>query len=376
MDRINAVTTNMTIPRRTALKILTASFALPALSASAADDVEWLAETQRPPADFPRDDAGRLEPLLVAPDGSPVRTLDEWTRRRAELRERWLKFLGPMPEERPEVSLEVLEEDRPEGCVRQLVRYEGEPGIPVEGYLLRPDRELPGGKWPGVVGLHQTTKASIDEIAGVSGPGAMQIGLKLCRRGFVVFCPRCFLWQSVDDYRQAVARFKERHPDTLGMHKMLYDARRGVDVLASLPEVDADRIGAAGHSLGGKETLYLAAFDERVKAAVASEGGLAFRSTNWDAPWYLGEAVRAADFPLNHHQLLALIAPRPFLILAGESGPGAADGDRNWPLLEAALPVYRLHGDPPRLAMFNHRQGHAIPPEAFERMGEWLECYL
>ncbi len=107
---------------------------------------------------------------------------------------------------------------------------------------------------------------------------------------------------------------------SLGMAKMLYDAMRTVDVLESLPEVDRNRIGAVGHSLGTKETLYLAALDERVKVAVASEGGIGFRSTNWDAPWYLGEAIRDEQFPLNHHQLLALIAPRPILILGGESG--------------------------------------------------------
>jgi len=118
----------------------------------------------------------------------------------------------------------------------------------------------------------------------VKEPESQQLGLKLARRGFVVFCPRCFLWQGMSEYRQAVEEFARRHPKTLGMHKMLYDAIRGVDVLVSLPEVDQNRIGAVGHSLGAKETLYLAAFDERIKAAVASEGGLGFRSTNWDAP--------------------------------------------------------------------------------------------
>ena len=57
------------------------------------------------------------------------------------------------------------------------------------------------------------------------------------------------------------------------MAKMLYDAMRAVDVLESLPYVDKQRLASVGHSLGAKETLYLAAFDERIKAAVASEGG-------------------------------------------------------------------------------------------------------
>jgi hypothetical protein len=109
---------------------------------------------------------------------------------------------------------------------------------------------------------------------------------------------------------------------------------------------------------------------------VASEGGTTFRSTNWDAPWYLGPQIRDEKFPLNHHQLLGLIAPRPFLILGGESGPGCADGDRSWPLLEAALPAWKLYGGPTRLGLLNHREGHSISPGSYRRIEQWLEAYL
>ena len=64
------------------------------------------------------------------------------------------------------------------------------------------------------------------------------------------------------------------------------------------------------------------------------------------------------------------------MILGGESGSGAADGDRSWPLLEAALPAWRLYGEPTRLGLLNHRQGHSISPESFERMAEWLATHL
>lgn len=351
-----------------------AGLALPQISfGREKQDVAWLADVQQPPQKLAPDDPGFFEPLLIADDQSPVRTLDHWRQRRDVLRQRWLEMLGPMPE-RPPVELTVISEDRPEGCLRQLVRYESETGLPVEGYLLRPE-PLGQGKRAGLVALHQTSDDSIDEVAGVSGPAAQALGLKLAQQGFVVFCPRCFLWQDAPSYAEAVDQFRQRHPATLGMRKMLNDAQRGVDVLASLSEVDPSRIGATGHSLGAKEALYLAAFDERVQAAVASEGGIGLKFTNWNAPWYLGPAIEAADFKLNHHQLLALIAPRPFLILAGEP-PSGADGDRTWPFVEAALPVYRLYGEPARLGLYNHRQGHAIPPAAFERMSQWLTTYL
>lgn len=341
------------------------------------NDVSWLGEVTKAPANPPRMGIGKLAPLLVDGSGQAITTREGWVRQRVKVRDEWQKFLGPMPEPRPAVKLETLKAEIVDGVERTLVRYEGEPGLFVEGYLLKllanNNETLPR---PGIVALHQTTNASIDEVAGVSGPESMQVGWKLAKRGFVVFCPRCYLWQSVKNYTDAVEKHRERHPRSLGMSKMLYDAMRGVDVLVSLADVDAKRIGAVGHSLGAKEALYLAAFDERIKAAVASEGGTGFRSTNWDAPWYLGPAIRDENFPLNHHQLLALIAPRPFLILGGETGGGAADGDRSWPLLEEALPVWHLYGEPARLGLLNHRQGHSISPESFTKMAEWLETYV
>ena len=341
------------------------------------NNVPWLEDVRKAPANPSRESIGKLAPLLVDDSGRAITTREGWEQQRKQIRDEWRKFLGPMPESRPAVKLEVLKTETLDAVERQLVRYEGEPGLFVEGYLLRPTAaNNSGAKRAGIVALHQTTNASIDEVAGVSGPDSMQIGLKLAKRGFIVFCPRCFLWQNAKDLNDAVAKHRERHPKSLGMAKMLYDAVRGVDVLESLPDVDAKRIGAVGHSLGAKEALYLAAFDDRIKAAVASEGGIGFRSTNWDAPWYLGPAIRNENFSLNHHQLLALIAPRPFLVLGGEAGGGAADGDRSWPLLEAALPVWRLCGEPIRLGLLNHRQGHSISKESFEKIAEWLETYL
>jgi hypothetical protein len=191
-----------------------------------------------------------------------------------------------------------------------------------------------------------------------------------------VLCPRCFLWQDATSLNDAVALHRKRHPQTMGMAKMLYDAERAVDLLLAQPDVDPQRIGAYGHSLGAKETLYLAAFDDRIQAAVASEGGIGFESTNWEAPWYLGPAIKEPGFARNHHELIALIAPRPFLVLGGESGRGAADGDRSWPYLAAALPVYRVFGEPARLGLLNHGRGHLLDLEMQGKLAEWLEASL
>ena len=335
-------------------------------------DVPWLREIQTPPAKLPAN-APKLSNLLVDDQGAEIKTLEGWKKRRQELREWWLEFLGPMPAQRKAApQLEVVEEDRIDGVLRQLVKYEVEPGIATEAYLCLPEKLE--GKVPGLAAFHSTVDHSIRQPAGIEGAPEKAFGLRYAKQGKVVFCPRNYLWPET---RRIVAggeaeKYLARVKGSKGMAKMLYDALVAVDILASLPQVDADRIGSVGHSLGAKEVLYLAAFDERVKATVSSEGGIGTRFSNWEAAWYLGPSIHEPTFTHEHHELLALIAPRPFLLIGGES----ADGDRGWPFIEAALSVYRLYGDPSRIGQYNHRQGHAVPPQAQLRIDEWLGEYL
>lgn len=57
--------------------------------------------------------------------------------------------------------------------------------------------------------------------------------------------------------------------------------RRGLTFLEQQPEVDPDRLGVYGHSMGGNLTVYVAGSDDRVKAAAPSAGGSGFRTRPW-----------------------------------------------------------------------------------------------
>jgi dienelactone hydrolase len=339
--------------------------------AKPAKEVPWLAEVQRPPDKLPAD-APQLGWLDIDIDHKPLNTPEIWQLHRRMIRDNWTQFVGLWDPPRRPIYYQFLETDRVGNLSRRLISYQTEPGVTVEAYLIMPRQVVE--RLPAVVVFHSTVDYTIRQGAGLEGPPEAAWGLRLAERGFVVLCPRCFLWDDgpgvhgPQQYAERVSRHRLKHPMANGMGKMLYDARRAVDLLASLQEVDAARIGAAGHSLGAKETLYLAALDERIKAAVASEGGIGVRFSNWEAPWYLGSLPAGHD----HHELLALAAPRPLLVIGGES----ADGDRSWPYIDAALPYYRFYGGAPRLGLFNHRQGHTIPPFALTRTLEWLQTYL
>ena len=311
-----------------------------------------------------------LPPLLMDPGGKPIKSIGQWEKQRALIKKRWLGYLGALPPNPEAPVLKVLSEDRPDGMVRQHVEYEGEPGIKVRGYLIRPGRIHE--PLPGVVAMHSTSDNQMLGIAGIEQGRIVPFGYRLARQGFVVFCPQCFLWHDRGDrtYEQQTRRFMQRHPGSKGMAKMLFDARRAVDVLVSLDVVDSSRIGCLGHSLGAKEALYLGAFDERVKVIVSNEGGIGINMSNWNDIWYLGKEIEA--FGHKHHEVLALAAPRPFLLIGGDS----ADGEQSRPYIDAVKPVYGLYNKAEDLELRNHGQGHSAIPITEEWTYGWMREYL
>jgi dienelactone hydrolase len=316
----------------------------------------------------------------TAPDSGAT-----WAPTRSALERRWRELMGPFPQRVPLAPRELAREELADHT-RVHLRFTADgsrgPDSEPEAYLLLPRTT---GKHPGAVVLHQTTDETIRQAAGLSGREAMHLGLHLVRRGFVCIVPRNFLWCSPGTgYQQLTESILAREwPDPTdpaprrwrtGMAKMTWDAIRATDYLVSRPEVDAGRILSIGHSLGGKEVLYHAAFDPRIRAAVSCEGGIGLRFSNWDAVWYLGKQINAPEFKHDHQELLSLVAPRAFLLIGGES----ADGAKSWPFIEAALPVWRAHGAEERVGLLRHPAGHDFPhpgPDR-ERVWAWIDHQL
>ena len=315
-----------------------------------------------------------FEPL-PALDGTE--SLDKWERRGRELREAWESVLGPMPQRVPLHAEVVSTEEQPDHR-RIRLRYNVDAKTRTEAYLLLPNE--PGGingpasRRAAMVCLHPTTPATIRTAVGLEGREAIHYALHLVRRGYVTIAPRNFLWEVPGQTWQQAAERVIKDGWRTGMARMVFDAIRATDVLLERPEVDPKRIGTIGHSLGGKEALYHAAFDERIVAAISCEGGVGLKLSNWDADWYLGKQIVAPKFVRDNHEVMALIAPRSLLVIGGES----ADGAQSWPFIEACLPVWRLYGAPERLGLLRHEHGHNFPPPGDERelVWEWLDAQM
>lgn len=311
-----------------------------------------------------------------APAPQPITASDvkSWETRRAEIRIAWEQILGPMPQRVP-LDVEIVSREQLDDHSRLLLRYHNDAALTNDAYLLIPDHLPAGERRPGVVCLHPTSKTHIKDPVGLANREAVHHALHLVRRGYVCIAPRNYLWAVKGrGWKQAAADVIEQGPYTTGMAKMLFDAMRAVDVLIERPEVDAKRIGAIGHSLGAKEALYLAAFDDRIAASISCEGGVGLPLSNWDADHYLGAQIRSPDFQRDNHQLLALIAPRAILIIGGES----ADGAQSWPYIEAALPIFRLHDSEARLGLLRHAEKHNFPSPGPQRdlVYRWFDHWL
>lgn len=316
---------------------------------------------------------------LGAGESEEQRTREEWEKRRPEIISKWIRLLGTHASYRskadpvPEVRFEILEEETVESIRRILIRYTTEPGQKVEAYLLIP-QSVEKTKRPGVVVFHTTSPHAHRQPAGISGEKEKAFGWNFAKKGFITLSPKNFIWPESGNFDRKLAEdYLKRNPNSKGISRMLLDAQCAVDLLYGLEEVDRERIFCIGHSLGAKETLYLAAFDERIRGAISSEGGIGIEHSNWEAPWYLGASAKEEDFPGNHRELLALVAPRPFLLIGGGRENGGSDGIESEDYIRSARKIYELYDRGEKIEFFLHKKGHSLPVEAEEKILRWVE---
>jgi len=322
--------------------------------------------------DWVRDDDGTIR---------PIRDPADWSRRRSEILGNVQQVMGELParDTAPPLATEVLEETTlPDGVVRRKIRYATEADDRVTAYLFLPPA-VGDGPRPAVLCLHQTTGIGKDEPAGLGGLPNLHSALELARRGFVTLAPD---YPSFGEhpYDFAASRWAS------GSLKAVWDNIRAVDLLQGLPEVAGDRIGVIGHSLGGHNAIFTAAFDERLKAVVSSCGFTRFhryyggKLAGFTSPRYMPRI--ATDYgndpdrvPFDFPELVAAIAPRAFFA----SGPLHDDNFDCTGVKEslaAAAPVYALLGATGRLRGMHPDCGHDFPPAARAAAYRFLEREL
>jgi hypothetical protein len=294
---------------------------------------------------------------------------------RAALLRKWSGILGQMNTLAPAPAVRHIATHREPTFTGKLMYLQVEPDYWEKIYVMIPadaDRARP---LPVViVPFYDVDTAAGKAMGGrrTTPLGTRSYGYHAVQHGMAAIAIRWFGESYGENSAEAVANLKTRHPRATGLGKWVWDAQRLLAYIATQPEFDMMRIGMIGHSLGGKMTLYAAAMDDRIKVAVASEPGIGLSFSNYDDFWYLGEELGTMPAGTDHHELLALIAPRPFLLIGGDS----SDSDKSWYYINAAQGVYESLGYSKQIGYLNHRQGHSPTPESIRLAMQWLGHFL
>ncbi|WP_397568616.1 alpha/beta hydrolase family protein [Schlesneria sp. T3-172] len=316
----------------------------------------------------------------IAPDGAshPIQTPQDWDARRRQIQAQFELAAGPLPGPDFRVPLDVqIQETTQLGTVTRIkLTYQSDPFDRVPAYLF-----LPGNgateKSPAMLCLHQTFRGGKDEPGGVDGSPSLNYALELARRGYVTLAPD---YPSFGEHRY---EFGKQSPYDSGTMKAIWDNIRAVDLLESRPEVDRQRIGTIGHSLGGHNSLFTALFEPRLQVVVTSCGFCRFHKDDvpsWTGPNYM--PLIASKFgndpnqvPFDFPELIAAIAPRACFVSAAENDDDFdANGVRE--TIEFARPIFELHQVADQLVAIYPPTEHSFPDSARRSAYEFIDQVL
>ncbi|MFG6098046.1 acetylxylan esterase [Leptothoe sp. ISB3NOV94-8A] len=198
-------------------------------------------------------------------------------------RTHFLSLLGEMPS-KSELNLKVFEEVDCGAFVRQKIGYSSEAGETISAFLCIPKNI--SASLPAIYCFHQHAanwSLGKSEVVGLAGSPDQVYAKELAERGYITLAPDAICFEeradTIDPVRYHAQQLHSRlmRGQTL-LGKVLFDISAGIDLLQSLSQVDATRIGFIGHSYGGRTALFAPAFDRRIKVSVSNCGSTKFKT--------------------------------------------------------------------------------------------------
>jgi dienelactone hydrolase len=306
-----------------------------------------------------------------------ARSKQEAEARRPALRRSLERSLGyrqfPWPPQPRPQSSGVLEGA---GYRIEKLVYETLPGVRVAAHLYLPDKF--DGRAPGI--LFYTGHWWADSK---SRPDFQAFSINMARLGFVVLA-----FDAFGQGERGISNRDHRRTSALlaGISQQgfaEYETQCALAVLLARPEVDPRRIGITGASGGGYNTWITAALDDRIAAAAPVVGTSEFyeqihvcRPLDWyhahEHCHFVPGLIRYA----NNHELLAMAAPKPVLIVA-------ASVDQSFPIAGVrevyrhGASLYHSFGAPEKIALYeDETAGHGYQQKKREAVYGWFLRWL
>jgi dienelactone hydrolase len=290
------------------------------------------------------------------------------------------RLLGKLPSRRRPISGTKRSEVERDGYILETWDLDLNGIEKVPAYLARP--KVSDGRAPAILFNHSHGGGyKIGKEEFVNGRSYLQpvpYAKELTDLGYVALCIDAWVFGE-RSHTPENDMFKAMlwHGQVLwGM--MVYDSLRALDFLAARPDVDPERLGTLGISMGSTMAWYLAALDERLKVTVDIccltdfDTLLAKKNLSLHGLYYYVPDL------LNHFttaQINALIAPRAHLGLAGRLDPlTPAEG---LDIIERELDqVYARMGHPERWKLLRYDVAHMETAEGRQEIIKFLKRFL
>lgn len=311
----------------------------------------------------------------------------------ASTRSRFLKII-----DRPRVPLnpELHPGRTSQGLTVTQFTFAADADERVPGIIVRSEKAA--GRRPAIIALHGT---------GDSKEGMLDVVAALAMRGFlaVAIDGRYHGERTKAGYDEAIFRAYKTGKEHPFYYDTVWDVMRLIDYLETRDDVDPKRIGLIGVSKGGIETYLAAGADPRIAVAVPCIGVQSFRwaleNNAWQArvgtiQFAVESAARSDRAALNAQfvrtfydrvvpgiysefdgpAMLALIAPRPLMVINGDSDsltpiPGVMLA------ANSASEAYAKAGAKDKFVLkVQKNTGHAVNGDSMRAAIDWFVAWL
>jgi cephalosporin-C deacetylase-like acetyl esterase len=341
---------------------------------------DWLMRSGELPPDFSQMKSipNLPEPLVLSKNGvdQPISTLAQWEEKRRWIKEQYQQWISGRFPPAPKRFKTTILADRTEGGTRiQLIRINFGPD---DKAMMTIELMIPAGKGPMPVYMTQWTHRDWALLA--------------VRRGYI----GCVY--AAADIKDDTEAYMALYPDYdfSMLMRRAWGASRVVDYLYTRQEVNKKQIAISGHSRNGKQSLWAAAFDERITAVISSSSG-----TGGDSPWRYGDPQYASEtidlvtaynghwfhprlrfffghedrLPIDQNLLGALIAPRALLyhysIVERGINPWANEQNYN-----SVKKVYNFMHVPENIGVLTRMGEHAVAARDVEKSIDFLDVHF
>lgn len=308
-----------------------------------------------------------------------VRTLDEWNQRKGPARQQLFEMLGldPLPPKTDLKGTVTGTLDHPDFTVEKL-HFQSRPGLYVTANVYVPKRlSAPA---PAILYVCGHARVMTNGVSYGNKVGYQHWGSWFARNGYV-----CMIVDSVE-----LGEIEGIHHGTHTKDMWWWNSRgyssagaeawnciRALDYLQSRKDVDGTRIGVTGRSGGGAYSWWIAALDDRIKAACPTAGITDLQNHVVDGcvEGHCDCMFMVNTYRWDYAQVAALVAPRPLLIVN-------TDKDNIFPLdgvvrvHERVRGIYDLHNKPQQLGLVLTEGPHKDTQELQMPVMRWFNKWL